>query len=91
MAALGTADDIHGADGSAILNFAHALTKAAVWEPDQVTGLPTGPVTVAYTVTHYLEWFKQHRRSYNRVKARADYSILPKLGPLRVDALTPLA
>jgi len=90
MQALGAADDVADADGRMVLTYAQAAEKAVTWDPDredqdQDQGRP---LTVQRAVERYLDWYKAHRRSYDRVSYNFKAHVLPELGSLRVEALT---
>lgn len=89
MQALGTADDVAEADGRTVLTYAQATEAAVGWAPDQEDQDGGGrPLTVRRAVERYLEWYKAHRRSYDRIRYNFEAHVLPELGHLRVEALT---
>ncbi len=47
------------------------------------------PYTVAHACKDYFMWYRSHRRSLDRLFATMNRQILPKLGFLRLDELTP--
>ncbi len=82
--AIGAADDHADADGKVVLNFYQAQDAAKVWltelnSPKDEAEKPR-PTTVAEAAAHYLEWFKEHRKSYRETKYTVDTHILPALG-----------
>lgn len=89
-AALGTADDLAPADGKEILTFGQAMEKALSWEPghDADDDDRGRPLTVRRAIERYLEWYKVHRRSYDRMRYNMRAHILPELGHLKVEDLT---
>lgn len=92
---IGQADDYAGADGRGVLTFAQAqeaardLHKA---EQRKAAGADEdaheGPFTVQDAATLYLEWFQEHRKSYDETKQAIDAHILPALGDIEVAKLT---
>lgn len=87
--ALGTADDKGPADGEKVLNYGQASEKALAWEygRDEEES-PGHSLTVRRAVERYLEWYKAHRRSYDRIRYNFEAHVLPDLGDIRVDTLT---
>ena len=92
MAALATADDVAEPDGVDVLSFGEAAERALAWLPDEDErdAAPRRPVRVRDVVDRYLEWFVAHRKSYDQVVNVFKANILPKLGEMRVDDLTPM-
>ena len=85
-AQLGAADDIHDADGKAVLNYWQAVKAArdrAGIEPDR-----TGPFTVEDAVNDYVEFLNHNRRTGYDVRVRMAAHVLPVLGRISVDKLT---
>lgn len=87
--AIGTADDFATADGKDVLTYGQALEKALALEPggDQDDDRRR-PLTVHRALERYLDWYKTHRRSYDRIRYNFEAHLLPELGDLRVEALT---
>jgi integrase len=85
---LGTADDVLDADGSAVLDFSRAQTKARAWfAAGRVAG---GLFTVADAMRDYLAWVEQHRKAITAREWRyvAQAHIIPALGDHEVANLT---
>jgi integrase len=76
------ADDVADADGRGILDFWQAQERAWI-----DAGRPAGPYTVADAVRDYLAERLEGKASYSDARINAARHILPKLGPMRVDAL----
>lgn len=87
---LGDADDYQDADGATALSFPQAQQKARDLS-QEAKAVPTGkPVTVAEATTHYLDWYKEHRRAYRETEATVNAHILPTWGDmLLIDIKTP--
>lgn len=90
MEALANADDFADADGETILTFGQAFEIALAWQPDLDAGDEDSrePITVRRAVERYLEWYKVHRRSYDRMRYNLRAHVLPELGDLKVEDLT---
>lgn len=90
--ALGAADDLphQQADGSEVLTYQQALRSAGEWDPYADHGAGGGPLeAVGDFVRAYLEWFKQHRKSYERTRCQAEAHILDsELADVPVERLT---
>src|SRR5205807_3236020 len=83
---LGTADDYVDSDGSGrVLNFKEAQDQARGLLKN---GAAPSRATVADGAASYLEWFKDHRKSYSNTEATINAHILPSLGATRIDDLT---
>ena len=88
---LGAADDLpHAvADGVDVLTYARAHELAVAWTLDaDLDVLKGGPVTVAGAVTRYMDWYKEHRRSWYRVRCSLEAHVLPELGHIPLTDLT---
>jgi integrase len=88
---IGTADDRSDADGVMILNFWQATEKArerAVSRAHQVAG-KTGPLTVADVIEDYIRFLGENKKTAQDSRYRANAHILPALGTIEVEALTP--
>jgi integrase len=90
--ALGQADDVLDANGTSALSFEQAQERARDWfaqiERNGSEGRKPGVYTVADCMTDYLEWLKQHRKSYRHIKVYSNAYILPKLGRVDTKKLT---
>jgi integrase len=88
---IATADDFSDADGIAVLSYKQAQAKARermVARAHRAAG-KHGPLTVRDAVEAYLEFLDTHRKSGRDARHRAKAFILPQLGDLEVQALTP--
>lgn len=91
---LGTADDGTDADGSAVLDYRQAQTKARDWFAKQTRkaeGLPeadAGPYSVADAMRDYLAHYKTEGKSLKATKTTVDAHILPALGETDIAKLT---
>lgn len=76
---LGNADDFQDADGEAVLNFSQAQQKARdlAQESKVIAGRP---VTVEAAAAHYMDWFRENRKSVRETEATISAHILPTLG-----------
>lgn len=91
---LGIADDILEADGVAVLSFSQAQDRARKWFSDQVgletgTGARPGGYHVRDAMADYRRWFEVHRRSLPQLDYIINGHILPELGHLDANKLTP--
>jgi len=86
---IATVDDVAEADGVEVLSYAEAVERARDWSAD-ADDTPSDTVTVAQTVERYLAWYKDHRKSYDSVRNLFEAHILPDLGKLPFEALTPI-
>ena len=91
---VGVADDVLDADGIAVFTFAQAQDKARKWFSDRVrldmgAGMQTGRYTVSDVMEDYRVWFKVHRRGLSQLNYVIDGHIIPELGHLDVNKLTP--
>lgn len=91
---LGLADDTQDADGTMILSFSQAQEKARTWFADQVNldqGMGHRPTRykIRHVVEDYREWFKTHRKGISQLNYVLDGHILPELGHIDADKLTP--
>jgi integrase len=79
---VGRADDNQEADGVEVLTFSQAQAKARAFSQEiNKTQLNSGkPITVAEAASTYLEWFKDHRKSFRETAATIEAHILPALG-----------
>ena len=64
---------------------------AIQWEPEEVAVAERKrkALTVRGVVARYLEWYEAHRKAYEEVRNLFDVHVLPELGDVRVDQLTP--
>jgi hypothetical protein len=88
---VGVADDFSDADGVAVLSFAQAQALARermVRRAHHAAG-KRGPVTVRDAVEDYLAFLDTNRRSGRDARYRAEAQILPQLGDIEVESLTP--
>lgn len=91
---LGMADDVLDADGIAVLTFGQAQDKARKWFSDQF-GLESGTGTrqssyrVKDVMEEYRKWFAVHRRGLSQLNYVIDGHIIPELGHLDANKLTP--
>jgi len=76
---LGNADDFQDADGETVLNFSQAQQKARdlAQESKVIAGRP---VTVEAGAAHYMDWFRENRKSVRETEATISAHILPTLG-----------
>jgi len=91
MTSIGTADDEATADGRDVLSYRQALEVAIQWDPEElaVAQRKRKALTVRAIVARYLEWYEAHRKAYVEVCNLFDVHVLPDLGDLRADQLTP--
>ncbi len=87
MTTLGSADDSATANGDVVLSYGQAVKRALAWKPDS-EGLPSNGLTVRQAVEQYLDWYRVHRKAFDRIRYVFDAHIFPELGNLRIDALT---
>jgi integrase len=87
---IGPADDFQDADGAAILTYPQAQEKArALAKETRAVGQVTSKLpTVEEPAKHYLDWFKEHRKSHRETEATVNAHILPTLGKHLVTELT---
>jgi hypothetical protein len=88
---VGIADDLSDADGVAVLSFAQAQALARermVRRAHHAAG-KRGPLTVRDVVEFYLVHLDTNRRSGRDSRTRAEAQILPQLGDIEVESLTP--
>jgi integrase len=89
-AQLGTADDLHDADGKEVLTYWQAVDAARAYaaapEPDQPER--SGPYTVAHAGADYVEFLTHNRRTGYDVRKRMEAHALPALGDLPLEQLT---
>jgi integrase len=90
--ALGPADDVLDADGTAILNFDQAQLRAREWfsqlDRDGVENRKAGAYTIADCMNDYLDWVRRHRKSHHHLKTYCRAYILPRLGSIDTAKLT---
>lgn len=86
---LGNADDFQDADGEGVLTFSQAQQKAR--DLAQESKIIAGrPVTVESAAAHYMDWFRENRKSVRETEATISAHILPTLGDrLLMDLDTP--
>jgi integrase len=88
---VGIADDLSDADGVAVLSFAQAQALARermVRRAHHAAG-KRGPLTVRDVIEDYLSYLATNRRSGRDARYRAEAQILPQLGDIEVESLTP--
>lgn len=80
--ALGEADDYLDADGSNVLTYWQASAKARAFaEEARKPEIPNHkPVTMKEAAGHYLDWYREHRKSYRETEATVNAHILPAWG-----------
>jgi integrase len=89
---LGPADDAMDADGITALNFEQAQAKARDWFQVIANGgirTARGAYTVTDCMEDYLTWVKSHRKSFKHLRTYVDAYIIPKLGKIDCEKLTP--
>jgi integrase len=88
---IGVADDFSDADGVAVLSFAQAqaLGPRAHGPPAHQAAGKRGPLTVRDVVEDYLAYLDSNRRGGRGARYRAEAQILPQLGDIEVESLTP--
>jgi integrase len=87
---LGAADDLSDADGTAILSYWDAQTKARermVARAHAAAG-KAGPLTVKDAIDQYLDRLEENGRNAYDARRRASALIIPKLGPVECASLT---
>ena len=96
--AIGTADDALNQEesGTAVLAYKEAQEQARDWfvecgrEAEGKAGEPRGPYTVKTAMKDYFAWMKgEGKKRTEDASARADALILPTLGAIELDELTP--
>lgn len=87
---IGPADDYQDADGETVLTFPQAQEKArALSKETKVINHAIGKLpTVEDAAKHYLEWFKDHRKSFRATETTVNAHIIPILGKHLVTELT---
>lgn len=83
---LGIADDILDSNGNGILSFKEAQLKARELI-DKLTN-ENHNATVNDTATHYMNWFKDNRKSVKETQTTIDAHILPYFGHKLISELT---
>ncbi len=89
--ALGDADDLLEADGSAILTFVQAQDRAVAWfaEVARRSGNTATPLTVKEAIAEYLaDYTARGGKARSYIETTCAAHILPKLGEKRVAELT---
>ncbi|HEY9081594.1 site-specific integrase [Magnetovibrio sp.] len=91
---VGMADDVLDADGVSVLTFSQAQHKARKWFADQVglqagAGTRRGGYRVRDAMEDYRAWFTIHRRGLSQLNYVIDGHIIPELGQLDTNKLTP--
>lgn len=99
---LGRADDDLVADGEKVLSFDQALEKAEEWCDSFEDAIPrymdweipvypdlspAPPYTVAHAMIDYLRWFRENRRTFQKIYYTNREFILPSLGHIPLDEL----
>jgi integrase len=84
------ADDNHDADGEEVLTFSQAQEKArSLAKETKAVGPEIGKLpTVTEAATHYLAWFKEHRKSYRETETTVNAHVIPAFGDHLVTDLT---
>ena len=79
---IGRADDNQDADGIEVLTFSQAQEKARTLlkELRASSHVSSNFVTVAEAADYYLQWFKNHRKSYDSTAITVNAHILPVFG-----------
>lgn len=85
---LGIADDLSEADGVAILDYWQAQAKARERMASRHAADKASPLTIGEVVRDYLDWLENNRRSAYDARRRVNAFILPRLGNVKVAALT---
>ena len=86
--ALGEADDYRDADGDVVLSYFQAFDKARAWAAQETKSpIQYRNFTVQQAAERYLEWFKDHRKSYRNTKIAVEAHILPAFGDKLVSDL----
>lgn len=91
---LGMADDVLDADGASVLTFSQAQDMARIWFADQASletgsGTRQGGYRVRDAMEDYRSWFAIHRRGLSQLNYVIDGHIIPELGNLDANKLTP--
>jgi integrase len=88
---VGIADDLSDADGVAVLSFsqAQALARERMVRRAHHAAGKRGPLTVRDVIEDYLTYLDTNRRSGRDARYRAEAQILPQLGDIEVESLTP--
>ena len=92
---LGTADDTRDADGVDVLSFKQAQDAARNWFSEQARaaaglGRVDGPYTVSDAIEDYLtDYQRRGGKAVKDARTRAEALILPALGTIELDKLTP--
>lgn len=82
---IGVADDTADSDGKVILSYKEAIQKAnSIIDSGQPN---TKKITIANASEHYLEWFKQNRKTYKETLSTIETHILPDLGARLINEL----
>jgi hypothetical protein len=83
-------DDNHDADGEDVLTFSQAQEKArSLAKETKAVGPEIGKLpTVAEAATHYLAWFKEHRKSYRETETTVNAHVIPEFGDHLITNLT---
>ncbi len=83
---IGKADDILDSDGIEILSFKDAQLKAHELIDTFLKDHPKS--TVKYATDHYLNWFKENRKSIQETQASINAHILPYFGDKLISELS---
>src|SRR3990167_7485794 len=84
---IGMADDSSDSDNQHILTFKEAQTKAI--DCARTFHLPSHkPLTMLEASTHYLKWYKEHRKSYLETSTFIEAHILPTFGSKNIADIT---
>ena len=89
---IGEADDYIDANGDNILSFYQAQEKCRLFSAEaKQPSLSTGkPITVKQASQHYMDWFREYRKSVQDAERTINAHILPALGNKLVMDLTAL-
>lgn len=89
---IGLADDYLDADGETVLSYAQAQQRAHEWRSgsgQNAQTVPAGPLTVSGAIAKYIASLADNGRPTGDARSRANLHILPSLGTLMVEDLTP--
>jgi integrase len=88
---VGIADDLSDADGVAVLSFgqAQALARERMVRRAHHAVGKRGPLTIRDIIEDYLAYLNSNRRGGRDARYRAEAQILPQIGDIEVESLTP--
>ncbi len=89
LEALAQADDHQEANGETVLSFEQAQDKALKRNKtvQQAGGIIRTAITVNEAVEHYMQWFRQNRKTVSSTETAINAHILPTFGNLQVASL----